>query len=112
MKDNLPLPKEKKLMVVFRVEPGCLGPRGADIIEEFCQFAQKEVETLDSDFVHWDILPRIDKSLPEMQYKVNEKKLTHDKAARYLEVFDKSLDEFEGHLHNKLALLVERYQGR
>jgi len=112
MKDNLPLPQEKKLMVIFRVEPGCLGPNGNQLVEQFCQFAQKKVELIDADFVHWEILPRFDKSLPEMQYRVGNKKLTHDKAARYLDLFEKNLDDFEGHLHNKLALLVEQYQGR
>ena len=112
MKTKLPLPQDKKLTVLFRVEPGCLGPDGKDQIEEFCRFAQTEVESVDSDFVHWDIVPRYDRSLSEMQYKISNKKLTHDKAAQYLQMFKKSLDEFEGHLHEKLALLVDQYLGR
>jgi len=111
MKNNLPLPQDKKLTVLFRVEPGCLGPDGKEYIEEFCSFAQKEVESIDSDFVHWDIVPRHDKSLPEMQYKVGGKRLTHDKAEKYLEIFKKNLDEFEGHLHEKLSLLIGQYLG-
>lgn len=112
MKNNLPLPQEKKLTIVFRVEPGCLGPQGAAHIEEFCRFAQKEFETVDADFIHWEIVPRHDKSLAEMQYQVNNKNLSHDKAAKYLTVFNKNLDEFEGHLHQKLTLLIDQYLGR
>jgi len=109
---KLPLPQDKKLNVVFRVEAGCLGPKGKDHIEQFCSFAQVEVEPIDADFVHWEIVPRHDKSLPEMQYNINGKRLTHDQAAKYLDVFKKSLDEFEGHLHDKLDTLIEQFQGR
>jgi len=111
METKLPLPKDKKLMVVFRVEPGCLGPEGEDHIDKFCSTAQKEVEPIDSDFVHWELVPRHDKSLPEMQYQINHRDLTHDKAARYLQVFNKNLDEFEGHFHEKLASLIDEYLG-
>jgi hypothetical protein len=49
---DLPLPMYKKLTVTFRVGPGCLGPDGIDHIEGFCKFAKKEVDGLDSDFIH------------------------------------------------------------
>jgi len=111
MKNNLPLQQDKKLTVVCRIEAGCLGPEGDSHIKKFCNFAQKEVENIDSDFVHWEISPRHDKNQPEMQYKVNNKKLNHDKAAKYLGVFNKSLDEFEGHLHDKLADLIDQFLG-
>ena len=111
MKIKLPLSQDQKLMVVCRVEPGCLGPDGKKHIKKFCEFAQKQVETIDSDFVHWELVPREDKSLPEMQYKISNKKLTHDKAAKYLGLFRKDLDEFEEHLHDKVAHLVDEYLG-
>ncbi len=109
MKTNLPLPKDKKLTVLYRVEPGCLGPEGKGHIGEFCSFAQKEFESVDSDYVHWLIVPRYDKSLPETQYKICDKKLTYNKAAKYLEMFTKNIDEFEEHLHEKLAYLIDSY---
>lgn len=111
MKINLPLPEEKKLTVVCRVEPGCLGPSGIDHIEEFCKFAQIEFEPVDSDFVHWELLPRLDKNQEEMQYKINNKMLTHDKAKKFLEIFNKNFDEFEEHLHEKLASLIDQFLG-
>jgi len=112
MKHNLPLPKDKKLNVLFRVEPGCLGPDGPEHVESFCQYAQKSVEDLDADFVHWDIVPRFDKSLPEMEYKVNTRRLNHDQAERYLHVFNKELDEFETHLNDKLGELIDSFLNR
>jgi hypothetical protein len=109
MKNNLPLPKDKKLTVICRIESGCLGPEGESHVQKFCGFAQDEVEVIDSDFVHWEIIPRHDKSESEMQYSVNNKKLSHKKAARYLEIFNKNLDEFEEHLHNKLTDLIDQF---
>jgi len=111
MKIKLPLDQDKKLFVIFRVEPGCLGPQGVEHVTDFCITAQKLVENIDADFVHWEISPRHDKDLPEMEYKLINKKLTHDKAAKYLALFDKNLDEFESHLHDKLALLIDEYLG-
>jgi len=112
MNFDLPLPLYKKLTVTFRVEPGCLGPDGIEHIESFCKYAKKEVANLDSDFVRWVITPRFDKSLPETEYKTNNKRLDHDKAQKYLGVFAKNLDEFEEHLQEKLAELIELYLGR
>lgn len=68
MTTSLPLSDEMKLTVVFRVEPGCLGPQGANSVDEFCLFAQSKVESLDSDYVIWSIIPRNDKTLPEGHY--------------------------------------------
>lgn len=103
------LADEQKLHVLFRVEPGCMGPAGIDHIQEFCQFAQKQVETLDADYVNWEIVARMNKKLPEMQYKLRNKNLNHAQAEKYLAVFGKELDEFEEHLHDKLAVLVDEF---
>jgi len=112
MKNNSSLPQDKKLTVVCRIESGCLGPDGKDHIEAFCKFSQKEFESFNSDFVHWKIVPRHDKTLKEIQYSVNNKNLTADKTAKYLEIFEKNLDEFEEHLHDKIANLIDEYLGR
>lgn len=112
MNYDLPLPLYKKLTVTFRIEPGCLGPDGAEHIEGFCKFAKKEVLGLDSDFVRCVIIPRYDKTLAETEYKTNNKRLTHDKAEKYLRVFSKNLDEFEEHLQDKLSVLIDQYLGR
>ena len=112
MNTHTPLAKDKKLTVVFRVESGCLGPEGDDHIEEFCDFAQKEIESIESDIVQWEIIPRRDKSHPEMEYKISSKKLSHEKAIKYLDAFQKNLDEFETNLHEELTRLIEQYFGR
>ena len=68
MKDLLPLHDDKKLAVTYRVEAGCLGPDGLNYISDFCNFAQSELQILDSDYIIWHIVHRLDKALPEIQY--------------------------------------------
>lgn len=112
MNITLPVAQDQKLTIEFRVEAGCLGPQGHEHVEGFCRFAQKELAAVDADFIHWVLMPRGDKLLPEIQYRINNKSMTHDKAARYLAVFEKSLDEFESHLEDKITHLIEQYLGR
>lgn len=109
MKQILPLPENKKLLVTYRVEPGCLGPSGAEHISKFCEFTQAKIQSLDDDYIIWDITPRNDKTLPEMQYSVLGKRITQTQAEKYLAVFGKNLDEFEGHLVDHLAVLIDEY---
>lgn len=112
MNITLPVAGDQKLVVEFRVEPGCLGPQGHEHVEGFCRFAQRELAAVDAGFIHWELTARHDKSLPEIQYKINNKSMTRDKAAKYLAVFEKSLDEFENDLEDKIINLVEQYLGR
>ena len=50
-----------QLTVIYRVEPGCLGPEGATHIEGFCQFAQPLVAAHTPAFMQWQLQPRFDK---------------------------------------------------
>ncbi len=109
MKNSLPLSDDNKLSVTYRVESGCLGPDGTDHVGKFCEFAQKSIQPLDSDYIAWNIVPRNDKQLPEMQYSAVGKNMSHSQADKYLGVFGKSLDEFELHLSEKLAALINEY---
>ena len=106
MSIKLPLTKDKKLTVIFRVEPGCLGPDGTSHVEDFCQFAQKEFSPIYSGFINWSIVPMYDKSLDEIEYKIGSLGLTHDKVARYLDMFEKNPDDFEEELSNKISELI------
>ncbi len=44
MNNSLPLPDEKKLLVTYRVESGCLGPEGECYVSSFCEFAQRKIQ--------------------------------------------------------------------
>jgi len=106
---NVPLEQNKKLTVIYRLEPGCLGPQGPDHINDFCSFAQEKVQSVHSDMIIWKILPRNDKSLPEIEYKLNNKKLSREKAGRFLIIFDREIEVFEESFHEKIAELIETY---
>ena len=109
MNINTPSPKDMKLCVIYRVEPGCLGPEGLMLINEFCLFAQNNIRMNEANFIIWEIHSRSDKTLPEMEYKLNNKKLSHDKAKKYLEILDIKINELEEHFHEELSNLVEEY---
>lgn len=104
--------QNKKLVVIYRVEPGCLGPEGASHVEGFCHFAQQQLKSMDADYISWQVVPRLNKGQPEMQYNVMEKRLTHQQGALYLKALGKSLDEFEEHFTERFYQLIEQYMGR
>ena len=109
MPAQLPLSDTQKMLVTFRVEPGCLGPQGGQHAEEFCAFAQREFELNENTYVDWHIVPRNDKSAPEMEYSWHGKKITNEQSARYLRTFEHDLAEFEDAVPTKFVHLIERY---
>ena len=103
---------KKKLNINYRMEPGCLGPTGDTLIEQFCQFAQKKMDKVDSEFITWVIEPRFDKSLPVVQYSINGKQLKAHMVKRYLAFFEQDMDEFEEHFNEELMHHIEEYLER
>jgi len=108
--DNFP--DSKKMTVLFRMEPGSLGPDGAQYISEFCEFAQMQLRACSDAHIHWVIVPRTDKSLAEMEFQLSSKKLTSAKAGQYLAVFGQNFDDFEEQLEDNLEAIVNQYFGR
>lgn len=106
------IPKSKRLIVIFRIEPGCLGPDGADHIEDFCEFARDKIQSQNQEILHWVLIPRYDKSLPELEYQIASKKLTETQAWAYLSAVEQRPEEFEDWLHQKLADFVDEYFSR
>lgn len=109
MKTILPLHDDKKLAVTYRVEAGCLGPDGVNFISEFCDYAQSQLQILNSDYVVWNIVHREDKTLPEMQFGLVNKIIDVDKAEKYLSVFGKTLDDFECDLSDHITTFVSQF---
>ena len=106
-----PLPQDKKLNIIFRLESGCLGPDGSNHIDTFCTLAQKQFATIDSGFINWNIIPRQDKSLPEREYKINNKLISRDMAEKYLSLFDRKIDDFECQIDAKIGDIINQYLG-
>ena len=103
---------DKKLRVKFCLESGCLGPEGANLIDEFCEFAQQEITSFNADFIVIEISPRVDKTLPEIQYGLNGKGLDSNQASRYLKMFEQNLSSFEAQLDEKLVMMIEKFFDR
>lgn len=112
MTTNMTTSTDKKLLVKFRLEPGCLGPDGADHIVNFCEFAQNELKSINIDFAEWKLSPRFDKSLPEIEYSVLGKRLNMNQVSKYFKSFNQELADCEELLDEKLAMLIERYLNR
>ncbi|WP_199608596.1 hypothetical protein [Flocculibacter collagenilyticus] len=106
------IPDNKKLQIIYRVEPGCLGPEGMKHVEGFCQYAETEFSSINSDIINWKIVPRFDKALPELQYSILGKTLSEQKTTAYLSLFDKELAPLEDLAHEELALMIEKYFDR
>tara|TARA_R110001592_G_C13157640_1_gene748650 strand:+ start:2184 stop:2531 length:348 start_codon:yes stop_codon:yes gene_type:complete len=103
------LDDNKKLAVTYRVEEGCLGPSGHTHIDKFCEFAQENIQNPSANFIKLIILPRHDKSLPEIQFNVLSKKINHLQAEKYLSLFGQSLDDFECELSDQLTQFIQTY---
>jgi hypothetical protein len=108
--NNSPLPQDKKLTILFRVEAGCLGPKGDQIITDFCRYAHQEKEQIESNYIHWLIDHRVDKSQAEIQYQVGNKTLPREKAEKYLDIFKLKIDDIEDLLSDNLTSLIETYR--
>ena len=103
------LPLYKKLLVMYRIEPGCLGPQGADYVEEFCVFAKKKLKDNHGHCLRWTIKPRYDKTMPELEFQIKNAVLSRDNAAKYMDSFGIDIDAFEEELEESLADLVDAF---
>ncbi|MBU2708097.1 hypothetical protein KCM76_19035 [Zooshikella marina] len=109
MTTQLPLPDDKKMVILIRVEPGCLGPDGKSHIEPFCIYMQSHVASVHSDFAKWEIRPRHDKTHPELEYFFMNKKLTPARVEKYLHFFNLDLALFEDEIHELLDQQIEQF---
>ena len=109
MKSVKTVPNDKKLTILYRIEPGCLGPDGKARIEEFCRFSEEKMRDLDSWFLNWDIQPRNDKALPEVQFQLLGKKISYQQASTYMELFDKNIELFSEDVDDEMANFIELF---
>ena len=101
---------DKRLHLLFRVEPGCLGPTGIDFVEGFCEFAIKKIKA--PVYAHFNFVPRYDKTLPEREYTFANKTLTDSQVSAYLAKFEKEKDDFEEQIDELLAHAIDAYFNR
>ncbi|ATC94032.1 hypothetical protein [Pseudoalteromonas tunicata] len=104
------IPKEKKLSVLFRLEPGCLGPQGIDHVESFCTFVNSHLHQFY--FAELSVIPRFDKSLPEWEYSINQRNLDDAKVGIYLTLFKTDKNSFEEQFEEQLTENIELFFSR
>lgn len=103
----------QKLTVVFRVEPGCLGPDGKQYIEDFCELAVQVFARIDPELLDWDIVPRYDKTMPELQFKLGDRQLSSSQAERLLQQTKSfSMTQFEEQVNALLTKLIDHHLDR
>lgn len=107
-----PLPIEKKMTVIFRIEPGSLGPDGKLYVEEFCEFAQTQLQACAEHYLNWVIVPRFDKSLAEMKFQLGNKVLNQTQTEKYLSMFGEDFSHFEDQLEDNLEAIINQFFGR
>lgn len=101
------LSDDKKMRVLYRVEPGCLGPTGTQYIEAFCRFANKQITS--PHYAQLLFLPRYDKQKDERQYSVNSRNLSQLQAKMYLQHFSVNIVDFEDQLDQLLTKAIDLY---
>ena len=76
----------------------------------FCQQAPQRLTDIDNAFIGWQIVPRFDKTLPELEYRVNGKGLTRLQAHRYLQALGQDLDQVEELLVDQIDQLIDLFR--
>lgn len=106
------IPHDKRITVNFRIEPGCLGPEGDTIVDAFCMNANKKLSISYPDYINWNVTPRHDKTLPELDYGIGRRSLSREHAERYLSMLNIQIEQFEIKVFDQLPDLIDQYFGR
>ena len=112
MNNKLAISNEHRIVITYRVEPGCLGPDGHLHVQAFCDFAQQQMASLDAAYVQWQIVPRYDKSRPEMECRLMGKSLNAKQANQYFAPLGQNFGVIESHLCERISLLIDHYLQR
>ncbi|QFU06960.1 hypothetical protein FIU82_18345 (plasmid) [Pseudoalteromonas sp. THAF3] len=96
-----------QIQLLYRVEPGCLGPDGKDHIEGFCAYAQQHINA--PEFATYRFVPRYDKSKDEVSYTLRNKRLSLQQAEQFLAHFGSQRSDFEEHLDEQLAEAIDQF---
>ncbi|MFY8352255.1 hypothetical protein AAEU29_17070 [Pseudoalteromonas sp. SSM20] len=96
-----------KLVIRFRLEPGCLGPTGTDYVEDFCRLIN--LVEFSYPFVELNVIPRYDKTLPEWEYLLSDKLISESQADRVLELHNFTIESMEEAVDEFITLKVEQF---
>lgn len=100
------------ITVLYRVEPGCLGPEGKFFIEDFCAYANEIFGNVLCEHIDWLFVPRHDKTLPEIQYQYKERNLSREMAQKLFKIKSIDIDNFEELVNERLPDLIDKFLDR
>ena len=98
-----------RVTVLYRVEPGCLGPEGKFFIEDFCAYANDTFMNVQQEHVNWLFVPRHDKSLAEIQYQYRERNLSREMAKKLFSIKAIDIDDFEDRLNDQIPEMIDKF---
>lgn len=100
---------DRVLTLIYRVEPGCLGPEGIKYVEDFCNYSNGTMALLGQGVIQFFFTPRYDKSRPEIEYRLLSKAVKQEQLETYFLRLGATQDEFEGTLGEKIAEMIEQF---
>lgn len=103
------LQQKQQLLVICRIESGCLGPQGHEHVVAFCDFIKDKFTKPDLHFIQWEVAPREGLDFPELEYRLQGKRLLHDHAKKYLSLFNTKIEDFEDYIDDKIIAQIEQY---
>ncbi|MEM7209046.1 MAG: hypothetical protein AAF434_14580 [Pseudomonadota bacterium] len=107
------LPTDKtRVLITYRIEPGCLGPDGDQHVDAFCEFVQPYLSVLYPRSCTWNVVPRHDKALDEIEYSLIGRKLTKAQSLKFFESMNSDLPRIEQQAQTVLVESIEVYLGR
>ena len=106
-----PIPTEK-LLLTYRVEPGCSGPDGSSRIKKFCIYVTAAFVNHHSNYLIYQFIPRYDKTLAEMKLSINHKRLIEAKSSQYMSFFIKLSRALERICKINSLFLIDSFFGR
>lgn len=98
--------------IFYYIEAGCLGANGAQVVDGFCDFLEKKLNSTHAKLCYWSIQPLSDINLPHFKYVLEDKKLSLEQATRYLEKHQFTLKQFEDDIDDLVIDFIEEYLGR
>ncbi|MBR9727197.1 hypothetical protein ACFOD0_01245 [Shewanella intestini] len=103
---------DRQLTILYRLEPGCLGPDGIDHIEAFCLLVQKAFIKKLQPIYQLNVVPRYDKSLAEIQFSIGNKVLNDDQADAFFNAAGLEQQKIIDGIEDKLTKLINQYIAR
>lgn len=103
--------QELDLSLIVRVEPGSLGPDGLNHVESFCVVAEKVFSKVEFANLTFKIVPRYDKTLPELELLMNQLTLPHQRAVMVLDKLNLTYELIEEEVMEHISKLIDRFLG-